>query len=1056
MSKTIRSSMITFLDRTDERKLDIYIASNHPSMQIYNSGTGTYTPDWSVINLNLSAQIYLDAQDVTDNSQTDIKWYTQSGETETLVQTGSTLNISSNILSNAVPFLTYVCRATYQNINSMAQTTFTLVNTGLNGTSAPAVVAQYSADGTTRWTSVLDTSVHKYVRYSYDGGTTYTAAIKMVGEDGTSVVIKGTAYTTSVLTTGAEVLLYSDENHTSPISTSSLSTGDAYLVDGYLCVYNKDGGSFVCAGHLQGPAGQDGQSSYVFIRYATDANGTDMSTSPTGKTYLGIYTANTNVAPTSASAYSWCKFAGDGAQSIVLSGSSQVFKVNQTGEYVPTTINVTANAINTSIAAWHYSIDGGRTFTTTPPSGLSRSGDTVTINGGGLSATSVVIKALNSAIDSDTAIKDIFTVYKAFDGNAGSPGDAGQDGTSPPFAFLTNENVSFAASDKGVIIDASSLRLTTNVVSYVGTEKQIPSLGVIAGIPDGMNISISNDELAKEKQLTISFDTEATLGAATSNSGTITIPVTSPVATDLKLSWSKINAGTAGVGIKSTTVSYGISETSTAQPTMWQQTLPVVEDGKYLWTRTITDYTDNSMPDTVAYVYAKQGAQGDTGAPGTSVTVVTIQYQEGSSATTAPTGAWSNAVVAVEDGKYLWTKTVFSDGKVAYGVAKQGADNINVILSNESHIFEATSSGIPTDESITLNVFGYNGTTLSATTVGAIIGLPSVGMTATISNNSTTNTQIIVNVTAALTSDIADYGLLTIPVTINGHTLNKTFSWAKAKAGENGSSGYDAVTFQVYSSNGYALSASIPTVTLRTFAYVGDTEITAEASYQWYSYQGGWNALSGATNPYLDVSREDVSFSKSYMCKMAFNGVEYSGVVTVDDKNDVNKVFSTKPSNYTAGDVWVVGSDYQPSGVEIGTVLKAQYANDEYKDGDWITATRYDEKISELQNNLAVYDQYFSFDSASGLKISARDQNGSASKFSTSLTNERLSFNYGDDAVAYINGTKMNIKEAVIESPLTVTGKYSGSTMLQAPIINIGSFSIVVESNGSLSIVSNT
>ena len=90
------------------------------------------------------------------------------------------------------------------------------------------------------------------------------------------------------------------------------------------------------------------------------------------------------------------------------------------------------------------------------------------------------------------------------------------------------------------------------------------------------------------------------------------------------------------------------------------------------------------------------------------------------------------------------------------------------------------------------------------------------------------------------------------------------------------------------------------------------------------------------------------------------------------------------------------------------------------------------------------------------MKISARDANGTESKFSTSLTNERLSFNYGNESVAYINGTKMNIKEAEIESPLTITGKYSGSTMLQAPVINIGNFSIIVESNGSLSFVANT
>jgi hypothetical protein len=102
------------------------------------------------------------------------------------------------------------------------------------------------------------------------------------------------------------------------------------------------------------------------------------------------------------------------------------------------------------------------------------------------------------------------------------------------------------------------------------------------------------------------------------------------------------------------------------------------------------------------------------------------------------------------------------------------------------------------------------------------------------------------------------------------------------------------------------------------------------------------------------------------------------------------------------------------------------------------------------------YNQYFSFDSQDGLRISARDSNGNASQFSTTLSNDRLSFNQGDESVAYIESNKLKIKDAEIVSPLTVTGKYSGSTMQQAPIINIGNFSIVVESNGSLSIVANT
>lgn len=133
--------------------------------------------------------------------------------------------------------------------------------------------------------------------------------------------------------------------------------------------------------------------------------------------------------------------------------------------------------------------------------------------------------------------------------------------------------------------------------------------------------------------------------------------------------------GQDGVGINSVTVTYGTSASPSSVPQSWSSTLPTVAAGSYLWTRTITDYTDPNVSDTVTYTYAKQGekgATGETGSPGTSVTVSSIKYQAGTSATTAPTGTWSNSVVSVSPGQYLWTKTTFSDNSVAYGVARQG------------------------------------------------------------------------------------------------------------------------------------------------------------------------------------------------------------------------------------------------------------------------------------------------------------------------------------------------------------------------------------------------
>ena len=968
-NKILHSSTVTFLDRTDERKLEVYISSNHPTAQIKNQNTGEYTPDWSTTSLQLSADVFIDSQDVTTDTQTTINWYTKIGNTETLVGTGESLRISTNSLATN-PIITYICKSTYQNVDALSQITFTRVDTGVNGA------------------------------------------------DGTSVTIKGTATSvTAVPNTDYYTITYDG----SDISSAGLNDSYMYNGDLYVCIDSRDGVDyFVNVGRIQGPKGED-------------------------------------------------------AKNIIITGDAQVFKVSKTNSYTPTTISATIHTINTTVTSFTYSVNGGKTFLSTAPTGVVRNGNIITVTGSTLASNSLVIKA------SDGEAEDVFTIYKAFDG---------ADGTAS-IAFLTNENISFSANADGQVALTS---FTTNVVAYNGTTKVAPTIRTnsdgtpaITGLPSGMTVSAPVTS-SNEQILTFSIANNSTLGSASSNNGTITIPVTSPVSTNLILSWSKINTGATGVGISSTTVTYGVSDTSSTQPTSWQSTIPSVADGKYLWTQTVIDYTDPTKADTVTYTYAKQGTVGATGNPGSSVTVSSIQYQEGASATTAPTGTWSNAVVAVADGKYLWTKTAFSDGKTAYGVAKQGSSGRGVSTITEKYLATTASSGVTTaasgwtDAIQTIDaskryLWNYeiitytDGTTTSTTPViigvfgstgAAGKGIKSVTeyyLASTESGGITTSTTGWTTTMQEL-SDINKYlwNYELITYTDNTTTtIDPIIIGVYGDTGTPGRPGSDAVTFQIYSSNGYALSINTPTVTLQTFAYVGDVAITADATYQWYIYNDtGWSALSGETNAYLTITREEVAFSKSYMCAMTFNGVEYTSVATIDDKNDENKVFTTKPSNYTAGDIWIVGVDYAPTGIEVGTLLKAEHTNTAYEDADWVTSLKYDDKIAALEDNMKTYNQYFSFDSTEGLKISAKDDNGTPSQFSTSLTNERLSFNYGNEAIAYINGTKMNIKEAEIESPLTITGKYSGSTMLQSPVINIGNFSIIVESNGSLSIVANT
>jgi hypothetical protein len=170
---------------------------------------------------------------------------------------------------------------------------------------------------------------------------------------------------------------------------------------------------------------------------------------------------------------------------------------------------------------------------------------------------------------------------------------------------------------------------------------------------------------------------------------------------------------------------------------------------------------------------------------------------------------------------------------------------------------------------------------------------------------------------------------------------------------------------------------------------------------------------------------------------MQFNGTEYVGVVTIDDKNDENKVFASKPSNYFAGDLWIVGTDYAPPGYSVGTMLRAEHTNGTYTDSDWVPATKYDDEIDDLRSTIDSYKEYFSVDSTNGLQIG-----------NSSINNDILT-------IDHVETSTIDAISANIES-LNVVGKYSGSTMLQAPVINLGKFSLVIESNGSLSIVANT
>ena len=113
-----------------------------------------------------------------------------------------------------------------------------------------------------------------------------------------------------------------------------------------------------------------------------------------------------------------------------------------------------------------------------------------------------------------------------------------------------------------------------------------------------------------------------------------------------------------------------------------------------------------------------------------------------------------------------------------------GADAYTVILTNENHTFAGNTTSALASE-IECNVIAYKGTTQVASTIGTITGQPT-GMTTSLLNNGTVNSAFKVTVTTSMT---AKNGILTIPITVDGKTFIKKFTYSLTFDGEKGDKG---------------------------------------------------------------------------------------------------------------------------------------------------------------------------------------------------------------------------------------------------------------------------
>lgn len=138
--------------------------------------------------------------------------------------------------------------------------------------------------------------------------------------------------------------------------------------------------------------------------------------------------------------------------------------------------------------------------------------------------------------------------------------------------------------------------------------------------------------------------------------------------------------GKNGIGIRSTSVLYGLSMAETVPPTAWYQNPPALVKGQWFWTKTIWTYTDNTTETGYQKTYVARdgndGNNGIAGKDGVGIRSTTITYAQGTSGTVAPTSGWNSQVPNVPAGQFLWTKTVWTytdnTNETGYSVSKIG------------------------------------------------------------------------------------------------------------------------------------------------------------------------------------------------------------------------------------------------------------------------------------------------------------------------------------------------------------------------------------------------
>lgn len=367
---------------------------------------------------------------------------------------------------------------------------------------------------------------------------------------------------------------------------------------------------------IAGKPGADGKTSYTHIAYADTAIGGGFSQSPDNKKYVGMYVDFTENDSSDPNKYNWSLIKGDDGAP----GKDGVAGKDGVG-------------IKSTQIMYAQNTSG----TTAPTTGWTAQVPTL-IKG-------QYLWTQTTWLYTDSTGEAGYTVsYNAKDGNTGANGIAGKDGVG-----IKSTVIEYAVSSNGITK---------------------PNTGWSTTIP-----TVTPGQFLWTRTTWLYTDSTNEVGYSVAQAG-----ATGPKG-DKGNSGTDGVAGKDGIGIKSTAITYALGDSGTVAPTTgWTTSVPSLVKGKYLWTKTVWLYTDNTSESGYSTTYigkdGNNGNNGVAGKDGVGIKSTTITYQSGTSGTVQPTGAWVSNPPSVAGGNYLWTRTIWSytdkTSETGYSVAKMG------------------------------------------------------------------------------------------------------------------------------------------------------------------------------------------------------------------------------------------------------------------------------------------------------------------------------------------------------------------------------------------------